>query len=296
MPEIGKHESLEILRELTDRLTKRDAEMLKKTHQLAVLVEIQKLLLQNNDDKLLEKIIHMLGGIINGSRVYLFKNKVNENNLLTMSLFYENHASDVLPYSSLKDDALYKNLPVFSLYMQSRQLFHFRVSDIPMPERQFFENYGIKAILRIPLYSKNDFWGFIGFDNCKQSVLWEEEDIILLSNVAVSLELYIKNKQTEEDLKYSSLLLSKIWDNSSDIILLLNDNNKILQVNHAFTSTGVLDKNQIVEHNLNDLYDKVEDNIVTFKTGKKAFIETTTALSIGDKKFVLVILKNITEE
>jgi transcriptional regulator with GAF, ATPase, and Fis domain len=198
MPAIEKHDSLDILRELTNRLGRRDYELLKKTHQLSVLVEIQKLLLQNNDNDLFQKIINMLSAIITADRIYIYRNAPS-----SVELLCEYHSSNTLSYTSLKSFKNYGELPVFNLYMQSRQPFHFKASDIPQPERKYFEVLNIYTLLRIPLYVDNEFWGFIGVDNCTTEELWEPEDVNVIMNVSVSSELYLKTKKIEEKLQKS---------------------------------------------------------------------------------------------
>jgi len=154
MPDIKEHPSLEILMELTDRLSERDSSYAKKNYQLSVLIEIQKLLLQNNDKKLFEKIISMLSAIVTASRIYIYKNVDQEH----ATLLHEFHDSEFLSYTTLKDPLEYEHFPVFNLYLQSHQIFHFLVSDIPIPEKTSFEKLSIKVTLRVPLYVKNKLW------------------------------------------------------------------------------------------------------------------------------------------
>jgi two-component system sensor histidine kinase/response regulator len=201
MPLINKHPSLEILEELTNRLTNRDSELLRRNKQLLTLVEILKILLKNNDINLFEKVIIMLSDILKESRIYLYKN-VSEDGKIKMSLVKEIVYSDsVSSYNNYPEMLVYDNFPVFSLYVKDKQLYHVRVAELPNPERILFDKVNTKVVLRIPIFVKNIFWGFIGIDNCEESILWDAENVAILSNIAIAMELYLKNKKTEEDFK-----------------------------------------------------------------------------------------------
>jgi len=287
MPPIEGHPSLEILKELTDRLIKRDADILKKVRQLSVLVEIQKILLQNNDPEIFHKIIDMLSGISRASRIYLYKNTgVGDN--AGMSLSYEWQAPDILPFKIAEEYCTYKNLPVFNLYMNSNQPFHFRVRDLPTTEHQVFTDNGVKVTLRVPIYVKSTPWGFFGLDNCEDDILWNEEDLNIIFNVVSSIELYLKNKHTEEDLQNSTSLFSEVWENSSDPILLLTEEEQIVKVNKSFYNVFPVTYEKVIGKYLGDFHALVQ----SFANNKE-FTEVKGISTINDKKFILVILKTI---
>jgi len=200
MADIKDHNSLDILKEATERLNQRDYSLLRRNYQLSTLVEILKLLLQNNDRELFQKIVIMVSSMVETSNVYLFKNEYS-NSGIKMVLVHEIKKESTHSYTHISTSFDYEDYPVFSLYMNSHQPFHIKVTDIPLPERELFEKMQIKATLRLPLHVKNLLWGFIGFDNCYESTLWKQDDINVLHNVAVSLELYLKQKETEKELK-----------------------------------------------------------------------------------------------
>ncbi|NJN21280.1 MAG: PAS domain S-box protein [Leptolyngbya sp. RL_3_1] len=57
------------------------------------------------------------------------------------------------------------------------------VRDLPKAEQQLLQRDHIEAILMVPIFINQDFWGYIGFDTCQPERLWNasEESILVRS-------------------------------------------------------------------------------------------------------------------
>lgn len=75
------------------------------------------------------------------------------------------------------------------------------VSDMPQAERETLEPQGIVSILVVPIFIKEDFWGFIGFDDCQKRRVWNEEELALLRLAAGSLGGAIARKALDDKME-----------------------------------------------------------------------------------------------
>lgn len=75
------------------------------------------------------------------------------------------------------------------------------VRDFPEEEKQILEPQGIISILLVPILIKENFWGFVGFDDCHQEQNWQEIEIATLRAIAGSIGGIIARHEAEEQLQ-----------------------------------------------------------------------------------------------
>lgn len=98
----------------------------------------------------------------------------------------------------------------------------------PMGEQRFLEPYGIKSLLVVPIFILNEFWGFIGFDDCENERCWNKREEITLLTMAAGIGGSIKQYQDENLLLESEEKYRLITDNMSDFVTVLDRDGKIL--------------------------------------------------------------------
>ncbi|MBC7901774.1 MAG: PAS domain S-box protein [Gemmatimonadaceae bacterium] len=94
----------------------------------------------------------------------------------------------------------------------------------------------IKTLNIVPIFVQNNFWGFVGFDQCSYERVWTgiETDILkaFASNLSGALERKeAERKQLESELKYRSLFQSSL-----DIIHVLDKDLKIQYITPSVTT------------------------------------------------------------
>ena len=105
------------------------------------------------------------------------------------------------------------NLKEIITHSQSKKVFSTLTREL---EDTFFKNLlvtnEIKSILILPLYSNNNFSGFIGFDDCTRERKWTEDEIYifqtLANNISSTLERnrnHAKIKESEDAIKAKEL-------------------------------------------------------------------------------------------
>ncbi|WP_194972712.1 histidine kinase N-terminal 7TM domain-containing protein [Aquiflexum lacus] len=151
-----------------------------------------------------QKAMALLGDGAGVDRAYLFENFHDEDGNIFCSQRYEWSALGVPPEIDNPD---LQGLPV-GLFGEGTQAmlknrpYHAIVSKIDNdPElKELLESQDIKSILLIPIYVKEYFWGYVGFDDCTNERNWSDAETALLISFADSISNAIERKNLEKNL------------------------------------------------------------------------------------------------
>jgi PAS domain S-box-containing protein len=189
------------LRQSEDALARRE-------RLLTVLVNIQTWLLTHvGETQVYEKVLEPLGRIAGADRVYLFENQRDINGNLLMSQRYEWCAETVTPQihnPRLQNLPYDSACPTWKQTLERNWIINCTIADFPPAERKTLEGQGILAILLLPLFVNSEFWGFIGFDNCREARLWDGVEVNLLGAAASSISMTLEHQLAEQRLQNQS--------------------------------------------------------------------------------------------
>jgi len=180
------------------------------------------LLKEDSIDDALNLCIGDIGFDLQLDRCYIFRNKLDDG-VLKLYYAYEWCNTDVEPYINSPDlngipydalpglySTLSRDLPMYGLVKDnSNELF-----------RKSMEMQGIKSYLFTPIFSGNSFWGWIGYDECKNERKWMDEEVYALHTIAKNIGLRLnqdktifKLETTLEKFDYSlSTIKQAIWE------------------------------------------------------------------------------------
>jgi PAS domain S-box-containing protein len=136
----------------------------------------------------IQDILARLGFAAEVSRVYIFENQIESDGTFTASQRYEWCAAGTV--SEIGNPGL-QNTP-YSLPSMRRQyeimrqggVFTGNVKDFPPPERVLFEAQDIVSILIVPVFVRDEWWGFIGLDECRSERIWSAAEVEALRAAA----------------------------------------------------------------------------------------------------------------
>lgn len=147
--------------------------------------------------------LKLIGEATNVDRVYLFENnspKANETP--TTSQRFEWNSGNALPQIDNPDlqnlsyelvaesfEPLRSNRPYFQIVSQL---------DANSSFRKILEDEDIKSVLLFPVFVREHFWGFIGFDECKYEREWSEFEFSVLNAYSAMISGSIHRRQIEK--------------------------------------------------------------------------------------------------
>jgi len=167
-------------------------------------------LLANPDyDTAIQDALAALGHASGVDRVYIYENHPHsETGQLAMSMRFEWTRETVLPTIQNQhwQNQIYE-VPAFwrwyQLLSQGRAV-KGATEDFPLAERPFLQQDQVLAILMVPILVDDEFWGYIGFDNCTSPRQWTQAEESILVTMAASLGSAVKRRRTEEIIRHQA--------------------------------------------------------------------------------------------
>ncbi len=251
VPQKGHSQAFVLAHDITAR--KRAEE---KVHQRESILEAvaysAELLFKASDWRTeITAVLEQLGQTINASHAYLFENHKGPDDEIVTSIQFE----WVAPlYTSDLDNPIFKNVPLRDVGFESwfdavsrRQPYIGDTRIFTPVELAFFSSRGIKALLEMPLYINDHWWGIVGFDDCTRPREWSNVEVDALVIAANVLSAAIQRKQTDEALRESEHDLQNFFNNSPDTIYVLD------LINH---STRFLNRDEFLGYSKHELESK----------------------------------------
>ncbi|MHA1661177.1 MAG: PAS domain S-box protein, partial [Promethearchaeota archaeon] len=133
--------------------------------------------------------------------------------------------------------------------------------------KKLLESQDIKSLLIFPMFIKNDFAGFIGFDNIKKKIEWKEDDFVILGicsgiigNTLEQRKMEQKLKNSEEKYKNLSREMELILDHTPALIFFKDKENNFIRVNKYVADAHNMSKEELMGKSLFDIYPKEQAN------------------------------------
>ncbi len=155
----------------------------------------------------IDAVLEQLGKTIHATHAYLFEQHPGPHGERISSIRYEWTA---LGYSSDLDNPEFRNASLsgdgFEEYeniLSSGQPFLGNTSSFLSAEREFFSSQGIKAIVEVPLFVNEVWWGTIGFDDLENERNWTSSEVDALKIAAGILSVAIQRQESDKALQDS---------------------------------------------------------------------------------------------
>ncbi|MCL2010750.1 MAG: cache domain-containing protein [Synergistaceae bacterium] len=124
--------------------------------------------------------MEMLAGWVDVSRVYVWQNNRKDDGKLYYRLahLWENgrdawtHAEREFQYED--------TLPRWEGVLSGGGCVNGTLDDLPSKERLHLAQYNIKSLLAVPIFLKEEFWGFVSFDDCHRQRVFPEGEVNIL--------------------------------------------------------------------------------------------------------------------
>lgn len=146
------------------------------------------------------------------SRVYIFEDSADGN---FTSNTYEWCNEGVSAQIDELQGVPYEIIPSWKqILINEGRVFSTNIQELPSDILAILEPQGIKSILILPLYVENQFFGFIGFDECEKNKNWETEEIELLRTIAGIISNAFERRLFQKKLSDSEIRLKLAIENT----------------------------------------------------------------------------------
>ncbi|MCX7853584.1 MAG: GAF domain-containing protein, partial [Caldilineales bacterium] len=176
------------------------------------------------------------------SRVYIFQNHQDEDGEWFTSQRAEWCAAGIIPQI---DNPLLQNIPLeesgfgrwITLLEQGREVAGL-VREFPDSEREFLAAQDIQTILVLPIFVHQQWWGFIGFDQCDRERVWNAPELEALRAAANMLGVVIERQGIEQALRESEERYRLLVQTSPYAILIVQDEQVVFANESAASLLG----------------------------------------------------------
>ena len=240
---------------------------------LSVLKAINNLLNISDFDESLNSVLENLGNSTNVEQVSIIAVKDNQNwkwsnNNLKIELKIE---LDIFPQ--------------WHEILSRGEIITGSVNDFPKSEREVLNAAGVRSTLLIPIQVRENFWGYIRFDNCQKDYSWSDSDKSILQAAAVTLGTAIYHYQQQEKLVKSKHFLQLVVDSIPQIIFWKDCNSVFLGCNQRLADIwGLSSVEEIAGKTDNDVSTPQEKSEWYREWDKRVIESGVPELHIVEKK------------
>ncbi|MDR0513203.1 MAG: response regulator [Treponema sp.] len=189
-------------------------------------------LLLNTDTALFEKALHdsmqVIAQAANADCVYIWKNKIVDGQLCCFQLF--EWAQRPTIYSV--ENTFYSYSETFTGWeelLSKGECVNALSRDLSEPTYNFLSPAGILSVLVVPIFLKGEFWGIVGFDNCRQERLFSKDEETILKSASILIaNSFFRNEMTQLILDKSERLEEAVKQ-ANEATLIKNNSLKALE-------------------------------------------------------------------
>ena len=161
--------------------------------------------------------------------VYIWHNHTEDGRLFCSQL-YEWSKEKTIYNESSKQYAYDETFPGWEDALSKGHCINGPISEMPEAVQELLEPGGIVSILVVPIFIKDEFWGFVGFDDNKKKRVFIEEEVSILDSASLLIaSSFIHNdlihgmRETAEQLRAQDNLLHAV-NQASSMLLTTKDN------------------------------------------------------------------------
>jgi GAF domain-containing protein len=151
-----------------------------------------------------DEVLGRLGEAAGVSRAYLFENSTSPEGVLLMTEVNEWCALGITRTITDPENRDFPYAGDFQRYVKllgTGEALWGLTTDFPDAERRDMEDEGILATAFVPVFVGEDWWGFVGFDDCVTERAWTDLEIEALKAAAETLGAAMQRERVEMELR-----------------------------------------------------------------------------------------------
>ncbi|MBN2165819.1 MAG: response regulator [Marinilabiliaceae bacterium] len=170
------------------------SEVIRRDRFLEGVAEAVKELIVNTDpDVAISKSLRIIGQSAGVDRSFVFKNTVNELDCLTFTHQFEWAKGKIDPIHrpELREISFEEYAPHWYHSLADNKEVISNMGELATAEQHFFDWLDLGSVLLVPIFVKEDFWGFIGFGYSMSKVRFSDSQRAIFKAFAVTLGIAI---------------------------------------------------------------------------------------------------------
>jgi signal transduction histidine kinase/DNA-binding response OmpR family regulator len=176
--------ALNEIREVNEKHFTMMAEIERQDSLLRTINSVSEILLRSDPEHFENDLWQCMGVMaraVKADKVYIWKNHISDGELRSKFLYEWTENSKLEENKKVNLDVRCFDMPGWEKLAAGNN-YKALVKELPEKERMIFEPQGIVSFLMVPAFLRGLFWGFVGFDDCRNERTFSgNEEAILLS-------------------------------------------------------------------------------------------------------------------
>lgn len=176
----------------------------KKDSLLQAVAQATHALIENNDlDQAIHFSLKTLGSNSHLDEVYVFRNGFDEatGQKVTSQEFQWISSDELLPRNRPSTSNIpFEDMGSIMISLQNNEPYYGHIKDMDDKVRALLSPYGIISMVVFPIFVKDQFWGFLGFNEFKAEREWSESEFSIFRSFASSLAATIESRMVAMEL------------------------------------------------------------------------------------------------
>ena len=183
-------------------LTRQNRNIIQRDNLLSTVNNAITLLLHAEQDEFEDALwqsMGMMAKTVDVDRVYIWKNHVEDGKLRCTQLYEWSEGAEPQQDTDITIDISYdENIPGWEEKFLRKECVNGIVREMSPEEQAQLAPQGIVSILTFPVFLRNEFWGFVGFDDCRNERLFtpNEESILRSGSLLIAYAL-LRHEMTQ---------------------------------------------------------------------------------------------------
>ena len=191
---------------------------------------INQLLITSDLDPALNQALEIQGCLADVDRVYIYENYDTQDGDHRCKMRYDWFKESIAPEkrgSSLSHDLSYSDPIPWYENLAGGMPFKGLTRDEPPQTRAFLEQLNVLSFLMVPIFLKERFWGFIGFDDRKNERIWSWDEVSVLMTIAGAIGASLDRWKTQAALSESEKKYRELVESANSIIMRVDTSGNI---------------------------------------------------------------------
>jgi signal transduction histidine kinase/DNA-binding response OmpR family regulator len=139
----------------------------------------------------------MMAESVHADRVYIWKNHIEDGELYCTQMYEWSGGAEPQQGNEITIDIPYSAVPDWEAILSNGMCINSKVKDMSPSSQAQLSPQGVMSIFVSPVFLREEFWGFIGFDDCHtERVFSDNEELILRSAGLLIANSMLRNEMT----------------------------------------------------------------------------------------------------
>ena len=263
------------LQDITD-MKIADVLLQRRDRLLAAVNDVANVLLAattKNFDPSVVEALHILGMATEVDRVYVWKNEWTDGEMYSTQVYeWSPHAVPLQGTDYTVRVKAEDATPGWAERLSVGECINGIVRNMSPKEQKQLLPQGVVSILVAPVMFRDEFWGFIGFDDCQQERIWDQTEAGILKSAGMLIASAIQRQQTEFDLAQERQTMDWILE-TSPVAIVTTLEGKIHQLNkrgkELFAVPEKTDSSELLARILGEYQNRVDSDMKVKETLEK---------------------------